>query len=105
MAFAWQAVFFLPRCADPFDVRCVRASQGALFEVPHYRGKLKDLERLCRKNKLQLCVPHPAGIDIGSAAYTPPPKGVALLIREEYATSWGPPRWAMKIKVPDPWKP
>ena len=29
---------------------------------------------------------------------------MALLLREEYATPWGPPRDAMKIQIPDPFR-
>merc|ERR1712048_1383419 len=53
---------------------------------------------------LPLCVSHSDGTDIGSAAYEPPPRGLALLLREEYVAPWGPPRNALKITVPDPWR-
>mmetsp|Transcript_23263 Transcript_23263/g.65776 ORF Transcript_23263/g.65776 Transcript_23263/m.65776 type:complete len:285 (+) Transcript_23263:60-914(+) len=103
VAFQWQAVYFLPHCVDPFHPRCVRASQGALFEIPFGRGSMEDLQKMCRRKRITLCVSHASGIDIGSAAYDPPPNGVALILREEYATPWGPPQAAMKIRVPDPW--
>lgn len=102
MAFQWQGVFFLPNCADPFDQKCIRASQGALFEIPHARGTMEDLHRLCERLRLQLCVSHSQGADIGRADYDPPPDGLALLLREEYAAPWGPPREALKIRIPDP---
>lgn len=104
MAFQWQAVFFLPNCVDPFDAKCVRASQGALFELPHTRGTVEDLRTLCQRLRLQLCVSHAQGADIGGADYEPPPHGLALLLREEYAAPWGPPRDALKIRIPDPWR-
>mmetsp|Transcript_126219 Transcript_126219/g.392926 ORF Transcript_126219/g.392926 Transcript_126219/m.392926 type:complete len:279 (-) Transcript_126219:121-957(-) len=103
VAFRWQAAFFLPNCVDPFHPTCVRASQGALFEIPHCRGTVDDLQRLCKAKRLALCASHSDGTDIGSAAYGPPKHGIALLLREEYSTPWGPPRSALKIKVPDPW--
>merc|ERR1712216_983459 len=83
---------------------CIRASQGALFELPHAKGTLEDLRKLCQRSNLQLCVSHGQGTDIGSADYDPPPNGLALLLREEYATPWGPPRDALKIRIPDPWR-
>jgi len=104
VAFQWQAAFFLPHCADPFHPRCVRASQGALFELPHLRGSMEDLQKLCRRKKIPLCVSNPRGIDIGSPDYEPPAKGMALLLREEYAAPWGPPQAATKISVPRPWR-
>lgn len=105
VAFQWQAVFLLPHCRmDPFDAPCLRASQGALFELPHCLGKIEDLKRLCRSKRLTLCVSHSAGTDIGSASYELPPNGLALLLREEYAAPWAPPREATKIRVPDPWR-
>lgn len=103
MAFQWHAIFFLPRCADPFDPKSVRASQGALFELPYLRGNIKDLQSLCHKRSLQLCVSHSAGVDIGSASYESPAHGMALLLREEYSAPWSPPRDAVKLRVPDPW--
>jgi len=104
VAFQWQAAFFLPNCCDPFHWRCVRASQGALFEIPFCKGTMEDLQRLCRRKKIALCVSHTDGADIGTAAYQPPENGMALLLREEYAAPWGPPKAAVKIKVPDPWR-
>lgn len=104
MAFQWQAVFFLPDCVDPFDAKCVRASQGALFELPHARGTIQDLSDLCRRKRLQLCVSHAQGVDIGGADYMPPAHGLALLLREEYATAFAPPRAAFRLRVPDPWR-
>mmetsp|Transcript_25513 Transcript_25513/g.69617 ORF Transcript_25513/g.69617 Transcript_25513/m.69617 type:complete len:279 (-) Transcript_25513:77-913(-) len=103
VAFQWQAAFFLPHCVDPFHPVCVRASQGALFEIPHCRGTMEDLQKLCKAKRLPLCVSHSDGTDIGSTAYEPPKRGLALLLREEYTSPWGPPRSALKIKVPDPW--
>lgn len=82
----------------------MRASLGALFEIPFYRGTLDDLTELCAKKGLQLCVSHPQGVDIGGADYKPPPRGVALLLREEYSAPWSPPREALKLRVPDPWR-
>lgn len=103
LAFQWQAVFFLPGCADPFDPLVVRASQGALFDLPYSVGTHVELSRLRRQKGLQLCVSHARGEDVGAAAVsTPRPRGVALLLREEYAASAAPPRDAVKIKVPDP---
>jgi len=56
VAFQWQAIFFLPHCVDPFSPSCIRASQGALFEIPHVRGKMEDLLKLCRKKSFEsLC--------------------------------------------------
>mmetsp|Transcript_42955 Transcript_42955/g.93526 ORF Transcript_42955/g.93526 Transcript_42955/m.93526 type:complete len:283 (-) Transcript_42955:49-897(-) len=104
VAFQWQAVFFLPHCADPFDAKCIRASQGALFEIPHRRGNMEDLQRLCKRRGLQLSVPHPQGEDIGAATYVPPPRGMAMLLREEYVAPWSPPRVARKLRIPDPWR-
>jgi len=103
VAFQWQAVYFLPNCMDPFDSRCIRASQGALFDIPHCKGSMEDLQKLCARRRLPLCVSHPQGADISSASYTPPLEGMALLLREEHTTPWAPPKVAMKIKVPDPW--
>eukprot|EP00439_Symbiodinium_sp_Y106_P014324 s8568_g2.t1 len=82
VSFQWQAVFFLPNCGDPFSSRCLRASQGALFNIPHCKGNMEDLHKLCRRGHLTLSVPHPAGVDVSSEAYEPP-KGQALLLREE----------------------
>lgn len=102
VAFEWQAVFFLPHVVDPFHPRCIRASQGALFDLPYCKGTLTDLRTLCKAHRLPLCVSHSEGTDVGSAAYRPPKNGMALLLREEYSSPWGPPRSALKIKVPDP---
>ncbi|CAJ1418744.1 unnamed protein product [Effrenium voratum] len=99
LAFQWQAVFFLKYCADPFDSRCIRASQGALFDMPYYKGDLEDLQKLCRQKRLTLAVPHPEGTDL---RHYEPSQGLALLVREEYATPWAAPRDALKIKVPNP---
>lgn len=104
VAFQWQAVFILPHCADPFHPVSLRASQGALFEIPHLEGTHDDLKKLCLRRGLQLCVSHSSGVDIGAAAYEPPPLGMALLLREEHVAPWAPPRSAMKIKIPDPWR-
>jgi len=103
VAFQWQAVYLLPNTADPFDPLCIRASQGALFEIPHRRGSMATLQKLCKARRLPLCVSHSEGTDIGSAAYQPPQTGMALLLREEYAAPWGVPRRAVKLRVPDPW--
>jgi len=103
VAFQWQAVYFLPNTVDPFDPLCIRASQGALFEIPHRRGSMAELQKLCKARRLPLCVSHSEGTDIGSAAYQPPQAGMAQLLREEYAAPWGVPRRAVKIRVPDPW--
>lgn len=103
MAFEWQAAFFLPQCVDPWHPLCIRASQGALFELPYMKGNYTDLLQLCKKKGLQFSVSHSGGVDIGSTAYKPPAKGVALLLREEYSSPWSPPKAATKIKVPSPW--
>lgn len=103
VAFQWQAVFFLPRCADPFDPQCIRASQGALFEIPHFFGNMGELQKLCNQKRLPLHVSHSEGVDLDSVSFKAPPRGMALLLREEYGAPWGPPRWAVKVKVPDPW--
>eukprot|EP00747_Dinoflagellata_sp_TGD_P178545 gnl/TRDRNA2_/TRDRNA2_27620_c0_seq1.p1 gnl/TRDRNA2_/TRDRNA2_27620_c0~~gnl/TRDRNA2_/TRDRNA2_27620_c0_seq1.p1 ORF type:complete len:303 (-),score=43.42 gnl/TRDRNA2_/TRDRNA2_27620_c0_seq1:75-983(-) len=104
VAFQWHAVFFLPRCADPWSARCMRASRGALFEIPHIKGTHEDLQQLCRRKRLRLCVSHGHGVDIGSPEYEPPHHGMALLLREEYAAPFGPPGDALKLRVPDPWR-
>jgi len=103
VSFQWQVVFFLPGCCDPWHPTCIRASQGALFEIPFLRGTMDRLQKFCAKKDLELCVSHHDGADIGSASYQPPPKGLALLLREEYASPFAPPRMITKIKVPDPW--
>eukprot|EP00927_Polykrikos_kofoidii_P003750 TRINITY_DN11513_c0_g2_i2.p1 TRINITY_DN11513_c0_g2~~TRINITY_DN11513_c0_g2_i2.p1 ORF type:complete len:305 (+),score=45.16 TRINITY_DN11513_c0_g2_i2:124-1038(+) len=103
VAFEWQAVFLLPNCADPFDPLAIRASQGAIFDLPFRRGSYTALQQLCERKGLQLCVSHSAGVDIGSRSYRPPPQGVALLLREEHASPFAPPQSALKIRVPNPW--
>eukprot|EP00931_Biecheleriopsis_adriatica_P032793 TRINITY_DN19090_c0_g1_i1.p1 TRINITY_DN19090_c0_g1~~TRINITY_DN19090_c0_g1_i1.p1 ORF type:complete len:300 (+),score=45.32 TRINITY_DN19090_c0_g1_i1:53-901(+) len=103
VAFQWQAVYFLPNCMDPFDSRCIRASQGALFDMPHCRGSLEELTKLCSRRRLPLCVAHSRGVDIGSPEYQPSPNGMALLLRQEFTSPWAPPKVAFKVKVPDPW--
>lgn len=101
LALQWQAVYFLPGCADPFDPLCMRASQGALFDLPFGRGNHANLQQLCRLSGLRLCVSNARGTDIRSESFTAPPRGVALLLREEYSAPSAPPRDALKIRVPD----
>eukprot|EP00928_Gymnodinium_smaydae_P035920 TRINITY_DN25195_c0_g1_i1.p1 TRINITY_DN25195_c0_g1~~TRINITY_DN25195_c0_g1_i1.p1 ORF type:complete len:298 (+),score=56.94 TRINITY_DN25195_c0_g1_i1:42-896(+) len=102
MALQWQAAFLLPGCADPFEALCIRASQGALFDLPFARGTHRDLRHLCKQKGLELCVSHGRGADIGAPDYVPPKRGIALLLREEYNAPSAPPREATKITVPDP---
>lgn len=51
-------------CADPFESRCIRASQGALFDLPYCKGDLEDLQKFCKQKRLTLAVPHPQGVRI-----------------------------------------
>ena len=44
-------------CADPFESRCIRASQGALFDLPYCKGDLEDLQKFCKQKRLTLAVP------------------------------------------------
>eukprot|EP00929_Paragymnodinium_shiwhaense_P058244 TRINITY_DN29160_c0_g1_i4.p1 TRINITY_DN29160_c0_g1~~TRINITY_DN29160_c0_g1_i4.p1 ORF type:complete len:284 (-),score=56.32 TRINITY_DN29160_c0_g1_i4:381-1232(-) len=103
LAFEWQAVFFLPKCKpDPWDPLVIRASQGALFDLPWRQGSYQSLHYFCERHGLQLCVSHANGADLGSPSYKPPRKGVALMLREENLAPFGPPREAKKVKVPHP---
>ena len=65
---------------------CLSATVG-LFQfrdVPILlRGTMDRLQKFCAKKDLELCVSHHDGADIGSASYQPPPKGLALLLRED----------------------
>jgi hypothetical protein len=55
-AFDWDAVWITHSCGDPFDPVCIRASQGALFELPYRFGSIENALKHSRKlpNSLKL---------------------------------------------------
>jgi hypothetical protein len=69
-AFSWDAVWITHSCGDPFDPVCLRASQGALFDLPYRVGSienaLKHSRRLRNSLKLKLVVGKPSPIRIGT---------------------------------------
>ena len=50
-AFGWQAVWITHTCADPFDPVCIRASQGALFDLPYRVGSIENALKHARRSK------------------------------------------------------
>lgn len=57
-AFDWEAVWITHSCGDPFDPACIRASQGALFDLPYRVGSIDNAVKHARKltgsNRLRL---------------------------------------------------
>ena len=56
VAFAWDGLFLLPGCADPYNDKALRAAKGATFDLPLFSGGWEDLISLCQQNQLQLVV-------------------------------------------------
>jgi RNA methyltransferase, TrmH family len=56
LALGWEGVFLIDSCCDPFNDKALRASKGAAFTLPLQKGSWKDLETLCKTNKLTLCL-------------------------------------------------
>ena len=50
-AFDWDAVWITHNCADPFDPISIRASQGALFDLPYRVGSLENALKHVRRHK------------------------------------------------------
>lgn len=46
LALGWEGVYFLPGCSDPFNDKALRASKGALFQLPFAQGTFEELEAL-----------------------------------------------------------
>lgn len=44
LALGWEGVYFLPGCADPFNDKVLRASKGALFQLPYEQGSWEKLK-------------------------------------------------------------
>ena len=48
-AFNWDAVWITHSCGDPFDPTCIRASQGALFNLPYRVGSIENALKHARR--------------------------------------------------------
>lgn len=46
LGLSWDGVYFLPNCCDPFNDKALRASKGALFQLPYAQGTWEELEAL-----------------------------------------------------------
>ncbi|XP_056691916.1 uncharacterized protein [Spinacia oleracea] len=59
LAFEWNGVFLLPGCCDPFNEKALRASRGALFQLPLVFGNWAHFEAFCNKVKVKMFAGHP----------------------------------------------
>lgn len=48
-AFDWDFVWLTHSCGDPFDPVCIRASQGALFDLPYRVGSIENALKHVRR--------------------------------------------------------
>jgi hypothetical protein len=53
-AFDWEAVWVTHSCADPFDPISIRASQGALFDIPYRVGSIENALLHVRRHKTMI---------------------------------------------------
>eukprot|EP00897_Mesotaenium_endlicherianum_P008739 jgi/Mesen1/7894/ME000420S07041 len=53
-AFAWDGVFLLPGCCDPFNEKALRASRGASLRLPIGTGQWKHLETFASAREMAL---------------------------------------------------
>ncbi|KAG6549715.1 hypothetical protein Mapa_008695 [Marchantia paleacea] len=53
-AFAWDGLFLLPGCCDPFNEKALRASRGACFRVPIAVGDWHHVQKFAVSNSLEL---------------------------------------------------
>ncbi|CEM16469.1 unnamed protein product [Vitrella brassicaformis CCMP3155] len=97
----WHGAFFLPTCVDPLHHDAIRASQGALFYLPHRYGTLDDLMKFVDHYKLCLTAAHYRGADITQQDFTKE-RGVCLMVREEYYAPFGIPQKARKLRIEHP---
>lgn len=80
LAFGWQGVFFLPGCVDPFNEKVMRASRGALFQLPFREGSWEEFLQLKEQNSLKAYI-----ADIEGRAFhsIEPEKNSLLLLSNE----------------------
>uniref|UniRef100_A0A0G4I5V2 tRNA/rRNA methyltransferase SpoU type domain-containing protein n=1 Tax=Chromera velia CCMP2878 TaxID=1169474 RepID=A0A0G4I5V2_9ALVE len=108
VALQWQAVIFLPNCCDPFQPLALRASQGALFSIPHKFCTWEETKAFAEERKLQLACAHFRGAHVEGPESRQAfgvgglHKGLALLVREEYLVRVPPPKAAMKLRIEHP---
>ncbi|CAM6092767.1 unnamed protein product [Calypogeia fissa] len=65
-AFAWDGVFLLHGCCDPFNDKALRASRGASFRVPIGVGEWEHVREFAIANELKLFAGDP--VEKGSSA-------------------------------------
>lgn len=63
-AFAWDGVFLLPGCCDPFNDKAIRAARGATYRVPLAMGEWSHLETITSIQKMPLYAGDPSTEDI-----------------------------------------
>ncbi|KAJ4840384.1 hypothetical protein Tsubulata_036248 [Turnera subulata] len=63
VAFKWSGVFLLPGCCDPFNVKVLRASRGASFQIPIVSGDWHHLEALKHEFQMKMLGGHPDSSD------------------------------------------
>ncbi|CAM6087225.1 unnamed protein product [Calypogeia fissa] len=67
-AFAWDGVFLLHGCCDPFNDKALRASRGASFRVPIGVGEWEHVREFAIANELKLFAGDPEPVEKGSSA-------------------------------------
>lgn len=52
LAFGWDGVFLIKGGCDPFNDKALRASKGALFQLPYFEGSWAEAKEMILKNSL-----------------------------------------------------
>ena len=55
-SFGFDAVFLSEGSADHLNEKVIRASQGAIFHIPIYRGKLVDFTKVMKEKSIEIAV-------------------------------------------------
>lgn len=100
LGMGWQGVFLLPTCVDPFHDKVIRASRGALFQLPWRQGDWRELLLFQKKQALKLYVADIEGTPLKKA--TLDTKALLLLSNEARGVSEECKELGEKITIPMP---
>ncbi|KAJ7529996.1 hypothetical protein O6H91_15G074200 [Diphasiastrum complanatum] len=79
-AFAWDGVFLLPGCCDPFNDKALRASRGATFRIPIASGTWDKLQAFSDLHSMRLYAADPEQVGYSCISNSGATHGVKELV-------------------------
>jgi len=80
LAFGWDGVFLLGDCCDPYNDKAVRASKGAVFQLPIVSGTIETLKKMIARHKMEVLIADLEGKEVSDVLKSP---SLALVLGSE----------------------